>query len=164
MSEPESPTPQPARPDTAGVIAPPPLIFLAALILGWLLDRVVPLPVLPAGLAPWLGGALALGAIAIGVSAVREMRRARTAIDPYRPTTALVLTGPFARSRNPIYVGLTTLALGLSLLANTLWCLLLLVPAVLAVRYGVIAREEAYLERRFGQAYRAYCDTTPRWI
>ncbi len=150
--------------DTPGVLAPPPLIFATALVAGWLLDRVVPQPVLPGAIARWAGALLVVGALAIAAAALREMRRARTAVDPYTPTTALVRTGPFARSRNPIYVALIVLSLGLALLANALWCALLVVPAVIVLRGFVIAREEAYLERRFGEDYRSYCAATPRWL
>ncbi len=154
----------PSPQDTPGVLAPPPLIFAAALVLGWLLNRAVPLPLLPAAIAPWVGGVLVITALAIAAAAMREMRRARTAVDPYTPSTALVRTGPFARSRNPIYVALILLSLGLSLLANALWCGVLLLAAVIVLRRFVIAREEAYLERRFGDEYQRYCATTRRWF
>lgn len=150
--------------DTPGVLAPPPLIFATALVLGWLLDLMVPLAILPAALAGWAGGVLVVAALVIAAAAIREMRRARTAVDPYTPSTALVRTGPFTRSRNPIYVALILLSLGLALLANVLWCALLLLPAVIVLRRFVIAREEAYLEARFGDDYRSYRAATPRWL
>jgi protein-S-isoprenylcysteine O-methyltransferase Ste14 len=150
--------------DTPGVLAPPPLIFAAALVVGWLIDRVLPFPILPAGVARWAGAVLAFAALAIAAAAIREMRRVRTAVDPYTPSASLVRTGPFARSRNPIYVALFLLSLGLALLANALWCVLLLLPAVLVLRRFVVAREEAYLERRFGDEYRRYFAITRRWL
>ncbi len=150
--------------DTPGVLAPPPLIFAAALVLGALLDRVVRLPILPPGLAVWVGAVLVAAALVLAAASVREMRRARTAVDPYKPSAALVRTGPFARSRNPIYVALFLLSLGVALLANALWCVVLLVPAVIVLRRFVVAREEAYLERRFGEEYRSYCAATRRWL
>ena len=153
-----------SAPDTAGVLAPPPLIFAAALGVGWLLDRAMPLPILPASLAPWAGGVLMVAALAVAVPALWEMRRAGTAVDPYKPTTSLIRSGPFARSRNPLYVALVVLSLGLALLVNVLWCAMLVIPATVVLRYGVVAREEAYLERRFGGDYRLYCATTRRWL
>jgi protein-S-isoprenylcysteine O-methyltransferase Ste14 len=81
-----------------------------------------------------------------------------------KPTTALVTEGPFRYSRNPIYVALTLLYVGVALLINALWILLLIVPAVLVLRYGVIAREEAYLARKFGDAYRQYMAQVRRWL
>jgi protein-S-isoprenylcysteine O-methyltransferase Ste14 len=150
--------------DTPGVLAPPPLIFATALALGWLLQRLVPQPLLPGVVAPWVGGVLVVAALGIAGAAVWEMRRARTAVDPYSPSTALVRSGPFARSRNPIYVALILLSLGVAALVNALWSALLLLPAVAVLRRFVIAREEAYLERRFGEEYRTYRDATPRWL
>ena len=153
-----------ATDDTPGILAPPPLIFAAALLLGWLLGLVVPVPALPAAIAPWVGLVLVIAGMAIAIAALWAFRHARTAVDPYRPSTALVRSGPFARSRNPIYIALILLSLGLALLANVLWCVLLLPPAVAVLRRGVIAREEAYLERRFGDDYRDYRATTRRWL
>ena len=150
--------------DTAGVVAPPPLIFAAALVAGWLLNRAVPLPLLPGAAAPWVGGALVLAALALAAASLREMRRARTAVDPFKPSTALVRSGPFGRSRNPIYVALVLLSFGVALAVNAAWCALLLLPALAVLRRGVVAREEAYLQRRFGEEYRQYCATTPRWL
>jgi protein-S-isoprenylcysteine O-methyltransferase Ste14 len=81
-----------------------------------------------------------------------------------QPTTALVTVGPFRYSRNPIYMALTLLDVGVALLINALWILLLVIPAVLVLRYGVIAREEAYLTRKFGDAYRQYTTQVRRWF
>jgi protein-S-isoprenylcysteine O-methyltransferase Ste14 len=81
-----------------------------------------------------------------------------------KPTTALVTEGPFRYSRNPSYVALTLLYVGVALLINALWILLLVVPALVVLRYGVIAREEAYLTRKFGEAYRQYTTQVRRWL
>jgi len=150
--------------DTAGVLAPPPLIFAAALGAGWLLGLAVPCRILPAVLAPWAGGVPIVAALVLAGAALREMRRAGTAVDPYKPTTALIRSGPFAFSRNPLYLALVALSLGLTLFANTVWCALLLIPALVVLWWGVVAREEAYLERRFGEDYRLYCAHTRRWL
>jgi protein-S-isoprenylcysteine O-methyltransferase Ste14 len=153
-----------AAPDTAGVVAPPPLIFTVAFVVGWLLGRVFPWPILPAAIAFWAGFVPALASLALAVAAFREMHRARTAVSPYTPTTALVRTGPFALSRNPLYVSLILLSLGLALMVDTMWCVLMLLPVLVVLRRGVVAREEAYLERCFGEDYRLYCATTRRWL
>ena len=81
-----------------------------------------------------------------------------------KPTTALVTAGPFGSSRNPIYVALTLLYLGVAFLVNALWILLLVVPVLLVIRYGVIAREEAYLTRKFGDVYHQYTAQVRRWL
>jgi len=150
--------------ETAGVVAPPPLIFGAALVTGWLLNWVVPAPVAPAAFARGAGGLLAVMALGVAVSAFQEMNRAATTVNPYSPTTSLVRRGVFAYSRNPLYLSLIALSLGLALLTNALWCVVALVPAVAVLRLGVISREEAYLERRFGEQYRRYCAATRRWL
>ncbi|CAH2599731.1 Isoprenylcysteine carboxylmethyltransferase family protein [Rhodovastum atsumiense] len=153
-----------SRADTAGVIAPPPLIMAAALLGGWLLGLVLPVPSLPRPLAGWIGSGAILLAFALAGAAVLTMRRAGTHVDPYHPSTALVRSGPFAVSRNPIYLALILLSLGIAVLLDLAWGVLLLIPAVLVLRFGVIAREEAYLERIFGDAYRDYRSAVRRWI
>jgi protein-S-isoprenylcysteine O-methyltransferase Ste14 len=90
-----------------------------------------------------------------------------------KPTTALVTEGPCRYSRNPLYVALTLLYLGVAFLVNALWILLLIVPVLVVIRYGIIAREEAYLTRKFGEAYltrkfgeayRQYTTQVRRWL
>jgi len=92
------------------------------------------------------------------------MESAGTPADPRRPATALVTSGPFRLSRNPMYVARTMLYVGLALLANALWALLMLVPLLVVVQYGVVAREERYLARRFGAAYHAYRARVRCWL
>jgi protein-S-isoprenylcysteine O-methyltransferase Ste14 len=150
--------------DTPAVVAPPPLVFAAVLVLGWLLSRVLPQPALPRGIAHAAGVVLALAAGALALAALRELRRVGTPVSPYAPTASLVRTGPFAYSRNPLYLALVVVTVGFALLANALWCVVLLVPAVVVLQRGVIAREEAYLLRRFGDEYRRYCAATRQWI
>jgi protein-S-isoprenylcysteine O-methyltransferase Ste14 len=92
------------------------------------------------------------------------MRRAQTNINPLRPTTSLVTSGPYRFSRNPLSVSLVVLYLGLSLKIDTLWPLLLLLPLLIVFHFGVIQREERYLERKFGDTYRHYRSAVPRWF
>ncbi len=146
-----------------GVVAPPPLIYGVPLLAGILLDRVHHWPALrsPAGhvVGPIL---VALGLLAI--PAILAFRRAGTSPNPWRPTTALVTGGPYRISRNPMYVGFTFIYAGVTAWVDTMWPLLAL-PAVLWVMYvGVIRREEAYLEQRFGEEYRRYKASVRRWL
>lgn len=147
----------------AGVIAPPPLIFGVPLLAGLLLGRWLPWPFVPPALARPLGGLLvALGLLAI--PALLAFRRARTHPEPWKPTSALVTTGPYRFSRNPMYLGMTLLYLGLTTWWNVAWPLVAL-PVVLGVLHvGVIAREERYLEGLFGDEYRAYRRRVRRWL
>jgi protein-S-isoprenylcysteine O-methyltransferase Ste14 len=97
-------------------------------------------------------------------SAEAAMKRAGTNIRPDQPTLAVVSNGPFRFTRNPLYVAATGLYVGISLLVDALWPLLLLVPALVVLRWGVIAREERYLEAKFGEPYLAYRSRVRRWL
>lgn len=142
----------------------PPVLFGGAFLLGLALHWLVPITRLP-GLPARLAGVVCLlvGA-GLAHSGEKVMHRAGTNVRPDRPTTALVTEGPFRYSRNPLYVGVTLMYTGLALLIPALWPLLLLVPVLLVMRWGVIAREERYLERKFGEPYRAYLARVRRWI
>jgi protein-S-isoprenylcysteine O-methyltransferase Ste14 len=132
--------------------------------MGLLLHLVFPLHILPTTLARGIGVVCVLVSLPLALATLRVLSRTHTPVDPMKPTTALVTEGPFRYSRNPIYVALTLLYVGVALLINALWILLLVVPAVLVFRYGVIAREEAYLTRKFGDAYRQYTAQVRRWL
>ncbi|MBA2486960.1 MAG: isoprenylcysteine carboxylmethyltransferase family protein [Nitrospira sp.] len=151
-------------PDKANVVVLPPVIFVVALLLGLLIDFVVPIQVLPRTPALWLGALFILISIPIVVSAMRELDKAKTAIDVRKPTSALVRTGAFQFSRNPIYVAMVMLYLGIASLINSLWICLLVVPAVTILQLGVIRREEGYLEQKFGEDYRRYKAQVHRWL
>ncbi len=150
--------------DNPGVITPPPLIYVGALAAGLLVNSIYPVRSLPRGVSRVAGLPLVLGGLLIGLLGVREMRRAETNVDPYKPTTAIVERGPYRFTRNPLYVGMTLMYGGFSVLANALAPILLL-PAVFAImRRGVIEREERYLERKFGDEYLEYKGKVRRWI
>jgi protein-S-isoprenylcysteine O-methyltransferase Ste14 len=150
--------------DTPGVIAPPPLIYLAGLGIGFLLEAVLPGGSFPAVVSLGLGGvALAAGSVFAGWF-VASFRRADTPLPPYEPTTALVTDGPYRLTRNPGYLGFALIYAGIALLSDAPWVLLPL-PFILAViQQGVIAREERYLEGRFGTDYLRFKARTRRWL
>ena len=150
--------------DNPGVIVPPPLIYAAALAAGLLANRRYRVPFLPRPFTRTLGWPLVIGGIAIGFLGSREMRRAQTNMDPYKPTTAIVSEGPFRFTRNPLYLSMTLIYCGISALANALPAALLLPAVLYLMRRGVIEREERYLERKFGDDYLQYKARTPRWI
>jgi protein-S-isoprenylcysteine O-methyltransferase Ste14 len=151
--------------DTAGVIAPPPLIFLAGLAVGFGLEALLPGDASLSGVVRWgLGAVLVVAGVALLASFDRAFRRKGTAAEPWKPTTAIVTSGPYRFTRNPGYIGMALVYVGIALLAEALWVLLPL-PVVLAViDRGVIAREERYLERRFGREYLDYKATARRWV
>jgi protein-S-isoprenylcysteine O-methyltransferase Ste14 len=102
--------------------------------------------------------------VALSASGIGMFRRSRTSIVPVRPATTLVVSGPYRFTRNPMYVGLALFTVALALLMDIWWPVLLLVPVLLAIQWFVIAREEEYLERRFGADYIAYTQRVRRWM
>jgi protein-S-isoprenylcysteine O-methyltransferase Ste14 len=150
--------------DSPGVHVPPPFFFVAAIGGGLLLQRAVPLPI---GGGAWRVIAIYVlvgGFVALLASAFTSFWRRRTTIIPNRPAAALVVAGPYRFTRNPMYVAMTLLTTAIGLWTNTWWILILLVPALAAIDRYVIAREEAYLRRRFGADYDAYTTRVRRWL
>jgi protein-S-isoprenylcysteine O-methyltransferase Ste14 len=148
---------------TAGVIAPPPLIFLAFLLVGFVLESALPDNNLPTGIQ-WLGALLIVLGIALAVAFERALSRARTPANPYKQTEALATSGPYRFTRNPAYLAMAIIYVGMALAADAPWALPLLIPALLVVQFGVIVREERYLERLFGDEYLSYKRRTRRWL
>ena len=152
---------------TAGVIARPPLLFLAALLIGFVLDRLLrlPFPIPGIDLVDWIiGGSLILIGLALAAAGIRNFSWAGTPVQGTKPTRALVTTGIHGWTRNPIYLGMFLLYGGIGVAARSPWILMLTLPLAITIRYGVVAREEAYLERRFGDAYRDYKARARRWV
>jgi protein-S-isoprenylcysteine O-methyltransferase Ste14 len=155
---------------TAGAIARPPLLFLAALLLGFASDHLLPLPfpVTRIGLVHWasaiVAGSMILIGIAVFAAAIRNFSSAATPVQGTKPTRALVMTGIHGWSRNPTYLGMFLIYGGIAVAVRSPWILILMLPLAITIRYGVVAREEAYLERRFGDAYRNYKARVHRWL
>ena len=153
--------------DTAGVVARPPLLYGGFLSTGLALEWLWPLEAfsaLPYERSLILGGALAAAGLALLVAAFRRFKAVGTNIPTWRPTTALATDGIYRLSRNPIYLGLTLIYAGIAIGLRAFWPLLLLLPLLAVMRYGVIAREEAYLTRLFGDDYRNYKAAVRRWF
>jgi protein-S-isoprenylcysteine O-methyltransferase Ste14 len=151
--------------DTANVIVRPPIAWALAVLAGLALNWVMPLPFLPAVVsAGWLGAIVFALALALVAWAISTMTRAGSNVPTRLPTTTIVKTGPYRFTRNPIYLGMVLGLIGLAIAFNSLWLLMTLVPFALVIRYGVITREEAYLERKFGDGYRRYRARVRRWL
>ncbi|PZO00753.1 MAG: isoprenylcysteine carboxylmethyltransferase family protein [Alphaproteobacteria bacterium] len=152
--------------DIPGVLAPPPLIYVGFLLAGWGAGQVFDVPGL--GLPDLLRRGLAVAGLIVGfgleAAAAGLFRRARTAIQPWKPSTALVTGGIYRLTRNPIYVGMAIIYAGLAIGMDSSVALILLLPCVLVVDRFVIAREEVYLQARFGPAYLAYRQEVRRWL
>jgi protein-S-isoprenylcysteine O-methyltransferase Ste14 len=149
--------------DSPGVHFPPPLFYIGAVIAGWLLDRPWPMPIDGAWRTA-LGWVFVAAWALLAASAIGLFRRRQTSMITFRPAGTLVTTGPYAFSRNPMYVSLAVLTIAFALFLNTWWTVLLLVPALLVVQQFVIVREEHYLQRRFGAEYEAYTRRVRRWL
>ncbi len=150
--------------DHAGVIFPPPLIYGGFLLIGFVIDYFWPIPVLPDNFQYALGGVLIVLALAIIFPAFNMFRKAGTAVRPDRPTTAIITSGPYRFTRNPLYLALTLIYAGIAIAADSIWVLLLLIPVLLIMNRGVIGREEKYLDGKFGEEYRRYKKTVRRWL
>jgi protein-S-isoprenylcysteine O-methyltransferase Ste14 len=158
---------QPRDATAASGITRPPVLYLACLLLGLALDRVRPLPLdLPGTtLMPWVaGGGLILIGVAIVSAGIRNFSRASTPFRSNQPVLALVTAGIHGWSRNPIYIGMFLVYAGIGIAARSPWILILALPLAITLHYGVVAREEAYLERRFGHAYHDYKTRVRRWL
>ena len=150
--------------DAPNVIAIPPLIYLAFLAVGLLLDYLFPVPVLPNSIQYAVGFGMIIATGLVMPFVLLEFRKAETQFDPRKPTTAIITTGPYRFSRNPSYVSLTTLYLGIAIAADSVWILAGLIPTLVVMHYGVILREEQYLENKFGEEYLRYKKTVRRWL
>jgi protein-S-isoprenylcysteine O-methyltransferase Ste14 len=141
----------------------PPIIFLAAIFSGLALNQGWQFRFVPSSF--WLLGALVtLCAVLLFLLSLREFRVAGTSVRGTERTTAIVRTGPYRFSRNPIYLSFVLLVLGLSIWLNDLWLLVTLVPAVSLIAVVVIPKEERFLERNFRDEYVSYKANTRRWL
>jgi protein-S-isoprenylcysteine O-methyltransferase Ste14 len=153
--------------DYADVVVKPPILFVGAIVLGCLLSWLVPLgPGLFSanGRALGVGGGLALIGFALFVVSAREFGRAGTSVVPGEPSTVLLDVGPYRFTRNPIYISFVIFYFGLAIMLTSAWMLLLLISVLIIMQRGVVEREEAYLQSKFGEAYRKYQARVPRWL
>jgi protein-S-isoprenylcysteine O-methyltransferase Ste14 len=151
--------------DTANVIIRPPIAWALAVLAGLAMQWVVYLPFMPAPVpAGWVGGMVFVLALMLIAWAIATITRAGSNVPTSMPTTTIVETGPYRFTRNPIYLGMFLGLVGLAIAFDNLWLLGMLVPFALVMRYGVVAREEAYLESKFGNAYRHYRTRVRRWL
>ncbi len=143
---------------------PPPLPFAVGILVGlgchliwpWYIGRYYVVLAVALGL---LGVVLALS-----ISLNKAFKQHATPPDPKKATTALIVTGPFKRSRNPAYIAVVILHAAIGCLFNSVWVLLMIIPALFVVHFVVVLREEVYLEHKFGEKYRNYKARVRRWI
>jgi len=150
--------------DVAGVPLPPPLIYIAGLAAGGVVEFFRSTQGPPWPISVTIAVACVLAFVALAFPAVARFRRAGTSENPFRPSTALVVDGPYRITRNPMYLGMAVLYVGVAFVLGLMWAFLFLPFAVIAVDRLVIAREEPYLERKFGEEYVEYKRRVRRWI
>ena len=150
--------------DNPGVVARPPLLYGATFIVALVLHWLWPMPIHADFAAPWAGFALLASGVGVALWGRKTMQGAGTNIDPSLPTTAVVASGPFQFSRNPLYLALTLAYLGLTLVVDTWWGVVALVPLLVIMHRGVVLREERYLERTFGETYRQSRSRVRRYL
>jgi protein-S-isoprenylcysteine O-methyltransferase Ste14 len=154
--------------DIAGAAVRPPRLHLVAIAAGLTLDWLLPARLAEGGLSflsrTALGGWLIGGGVGLFCWALARFRAADTPVPTVEPTRALVTDGPYRVSRNPIYLALALVHAGIAVALDNAWILVLLAPTMIVIRYGVIAREELYLERKFGESYLAYKARVRRWL
>ncbi len=148
----------------AAVRFPPPAIFVLLIFVGAGLDYLWPVSVgVPDSFEP-IGIAITLFGVAIAILVNGTFKRVGTAIEPWKPTSSLITSGFYRWSRNPIYVGFCLFNIGIGISSDSLWILLTFIPGAVLVYYIAIAREETYLEQKFGQEYLDYKAKVRRWI
>ncbi len=154
--------------DAAAVRVFPPGVPLAVILFGVALNTLWPIAadvMLPAFVRFWLGGLIIAGAFLVfGVWAVITMRRAGQSENPWKPTFEVVEHGPYRITRNPMYLQMVLVCLGLALVLQNVWILLLTPVGMWVLQKFAILPEEAYLERKFGEPYRAYQRRVRRWL
>lgn len=150
--------------DYPQIVVNPFVIYIVAALLAFALQRLMPLPFFDKTTAQVIGAAILLCSLIPGVPAVRGMILARTSPNPRHSTTSLVQSGSFRFSRNPMYIGLTLMYCGLSLIFQSTWGLIFLPFVVWLITTLVILPEEKYLEEKFGGEYQTYKSNVRRWI
>lgn len=156
---------QTGRPEVAnfGMLRPP-LVYLFAIVAAVALDFMQPLRFLPNELGALIGIPIVVAALTLFLLCVRRFKAAGTPVPGNRPTTAIVRSGPYQWSRNPVYLAFSVLQLGIACWLNSLWVLGTLAAALGLMTWVVIPREERYLERKFGAEYLEYKANVRRWL
>jgi protein-S-isoprenylcysteine O-methyltransferase Ste14 len=152
------------RSESPGIHFPPPFLYVGLFLLGLLLERAAPAVSLPRGLSLTAAAVLLVPGFGLLFWSLVLFLRARTSPLPMRPTTSIVRSGPYRWTRNPMYLGMLLIYLGIALWFDVFWPLALAPFVVLLVNRLVIRKEERYLEDRFGDEYRRFKEQVRRWV
>jgi len=153
-----------SKEDSAHILAAPPFFFILPLLVGAIVEYYVPTPLLPTIPSIIIGLLFSWASLPFIILSLREFYKVKTAFDARRTTTTLVTSGIYKFSRNPAYLSLVLFYIGLSFLINSIWILILVIPAIYSVQKYCIEREEKYLEGKFGSLYLGYKKQVRRWL
>jgi protein-S-isoprenylcysteine O-methyltransferase Ste14 len=153
-----------SKEDSAHILAAPPFFFIVPLLIGAIVEYFIPTSLLPTLPSIIIGLLFSWASLPFIILSLRSFYKVKTAFDASRTTTTLVTTSIYKISRNPAYLSLVLLYIGLSFLINSIWMLLLVVPAFYSIQKFCIGREEKYLEGKFGSEYLDYKKRVRRWL
>jgi len=148
----------------AAVKVPPPIVFILFMLIAYGLHYFLAVEISSLYLTLYFGYFfVTLGLITMLIASI-SFKHAQTNIKPWKPTTRIISSGLFAYSRNPIYLALCVITIGVGLIINNLWIALSFIPSIAVIFFTTIKKEEAYLENKFGQDYLAYKEKVRRWL
>ena len=150
--------------DSAHLLAPPPFFFIIPLLIGAVVEYFIPTELLPTIISIIIGILFSWASLPFIILSLREFYKVETAFDARRTSTTLVTSSIYRISRNPAYLSLVLFYIGLSFLINSVWILILIIPAIYSVQKFCIEREEKYLEGKFGSQYLEYKKQVRRWM
>jgi protein-S-isoprenylcysteine O-methyltransferase Ste14 len=153
-----------SKEDSAHILAAPPFFFIIPLLIGVVLEYLIPTKIFSTLASIIIGLLFSWASLPYFILSLKSFFKAKTTFDARNSTTSLVTTGIYKISRNPAYLSLVLLYIGISFLINSIWILILVVPAFYSIQKFCIEREEKYLEGKFGDPYRAYKKQVRRWI
>ena len=151
----------------ANVLAPAPVLTALCVVGAWIAQWALPLGLLPPrhGTLRVTLSILLFGAfVGLGFASLRELGRHATSPNPYSPSRALVTSGVYRWTRNPIYLGDLAFVAGLAVAVSSAWYLVATLLLFVLLHYGVVRREERYLSQRFGSDYDDYRRRVRRWV
>ncbi len=150
--------------DAPNVKIIPPLVYLAGVIVGILINIWIPTKIVASSLAWTLGGILIVCGAVLAGSAIFRFKDVGTTVRPDRAASTLVVVGPYRMTRNPMYLGLAVVYVGIAIADQSVWALILLPVVLTVIQRRAIEPEEAFLKRRFGANYIRYKENVRRWI
>lgn len=150
--------------DIPQMLVRPPFIYAGTIVLGVVIHINFPRPLAFNLPVKTIGIIVCICAVIILIQCFTAFRKAKTPLNPGRSTTAIVEYGPYRLSRNPIYVALFVLHVGIALVVNSFWILVMLLPLIGIIHFGVVLPEERYLEEKFGETYQNYKNRVTRWL